>query len=287
MRIGSIPWALLAVAPSAMATIVASQTFDSGTLNPEIGLFVWHPYNCCTPLDGCAIVCGDGRPSSIVAQGGVSRAGGYAAKLSCDVSDGRIAGANHRAKFQVGDAVTAPAERWYGWAIYIPADWQDTNAFHILTDWHVNSVMQPLQLNANTNFIQWEHYDQNQSQHVLWKAYDFDTMKGKWTDWIVHAYWSTDTSGNASTNGFFQIWRKIGSAAWVQILNWHPGQGDATVIPGGGYPYWDIGLNYTNSESRIIYADEAKMGDAHSSFAEVAPPSGAAPTIPKGLRITR
>src|SRR5512143_2386175 len=111
---------------------------------------------------------------SVTVAASPTRAGKYAYKLDARAGDPRIAGANHRAEVQAGGSVMG--EYWYGWSTYIPADWQNTSQFHLLTQWHVGSAMQPLQLVNNGDKIMWQHYEgfgDTAKMSVLWSG-DFN-----------------------------------------------------------------------------------------------------------------
>ena len=231
--------------------LVTTADAESGDLSQTKGA---EAYGCCS--------------YSVTIATSPTRAGKYAYKLDARASDPRVAGANHRAEVQAGGSVMG--EYWYGWSIYIPADWQNTSEFHLLTQWHVGSAMQPLQLVNNGDKIMWQHWYgfgtkggsgiTNATSTTLWTG-DFSAMKGKWTDWVVHANWQTNSSG------YFQIWMN-----GTKVVDWH----GTSVTPNGGSPYWKAGFNFQASESRVMYADEMRMGDASSSYDAVAPKGGTA-----------
>src|SRR5512135_2865691 len=227
--------ASLLILTAAHAALISADA-ETGDLSQTKGIGA---YGCCA--------------YSVTVAANPTRTGKYAYKL-----DARVAGANHRAEIQVGGSVMG--ERWYGWSIFIPADWQNTAQFHLLTQWHVGSAMQPLQLVNNDAKIMWQHYEgfpDTAKMSVLWTG-DFNAMRGKWTDWVVHANWQADSSG------YIQAWMN-----GKQVVDWH----GVSVTPGGGSPYWKCGFNYSAAESRVMYCDELRMGDASSSYADVALPS--------------
>lgn len=241
----ALPSMLLILSAAHAALTIADA--ETGDLSQTKGIGA---YGCCAYSVGIAL--------------SPTRTGKYAYRLDARAGDPRVAGANHRASVQVGGSVMG--EYWYGWSTYIPADWQNTSQFHVLTHWHVGSAMQPLQLVNNGDKIMWQHWygfgtvggsgTTNATLTTLWTG-DFNAMKGKWTDWVVHANWQTDSSG------YIQAWQN-----GTKVVDWH----GVSVTPGGGSPYWNCGFNFQAAESRVMYCDELRMGDASSSYAEVAPP---------------
>jgi Polysaccharide lyase len=189
------------------------------------------------------------------------RLGSYAVKMDTRVGDPPVAGGNHRAEVLVGDSVMG--EHWYGWSLYFPADWNEnlpysTGHWVNITQWHGN-VGVPLQLVASGNGIGFSH-NQQLTDSGLFPGTNIgtvDSMIGKWTDFVVHANWQTDSSG------YFEIWMN-----GTKVVDWH---GVTAPNNGGLNPYWKAGLYYGTNENRTIYVDEMRMGDSSSSFDEVDP----------------
>jgi hypothetical protein len=93
---------------------------------------------------------------------------------------------------------------------------------------------------------------------------DFSSMKGKWTDIVMHVKWT----GN--TDGFWKIWIRQGTADYVLKMD-HKGrtfwnnEGAGPNFKWGGYS--------GGGSNRSFYSDEMRIGDQDSCFDEVAPGS--------------
>jgi hypothetical protein len=98
---------------------------------------------------------------------------------------------------------------------------------------------------------------------------------GQWNDFVMNVKFSGAQSEN-DTNGFIKLWIN-----GEQILNLS-GQnffGEQTYGPYFKFGLYNSAWKYTDRwtgpSSRLLYHDEIKIGDANSSYAEVAPGSSA------------
>lgn len=103
-----------------------------------------------------------------------------------------------------------------------------------------------------------------------YKIADIDDLSGKWVDFVQHAKWT----GN--TDGFLTLWMKVGGGGWRKVIDYH---GRTWWNDEDAGPYFKMGA-YTGDPgwkgaTRVIYTDEYRLGDAGSTFAEVAPPAPA------------
>jgi len=169
---------------------------------------------------------------------------------------------------------------WYGWSTFIPADWQDTDAgFDIVNQFGAypskpgrkykcggigskisrrgGSLIFDLQRKGNSVDVECTNY-------TLAKVSE---IKGKWTDFVMHVKWT----GNK--DGFLKVWVKVGDGPYVQKIDY---QGATFWNDEGTGPYFKMGLykgstNFKGPAPRVVYTDEYRLGDANSSFGQVAP----------------
>jgi len=95
---------------------------------------------------------------------------------------------------------------------------------------------------------------------------------GKWTDWVIHVKWSYQS------DGFLQLWRD-----GVQVVD-RTGPNCSNDERGpqlslGVYKWpWRESFSFTsNTEWRLFYHDELRIGGAAASYEDVAPASGSPP----------
>jgi len=90
---------------------------------------------------------------------------------------------------------------------------------------------------------------------------------GGWTDWVFHIIWDWHNNGD----GLLQAWRN-----GVEVLNVEGGNCSNEIIKG---PYMSFGEykwawrdeTETNSESRLFYFDQFRIGDSTASYDDVKP----------------
>jgi hypothetical protein len=90
-------------------------------------------------------------------------------------------------------------------------------------------------------------------------------MRGFWTDFVMHVKWT----GNS--DGFLKIWARTNNGPWKIRLDY---KGATFWNNEGSGPNLKWGLYAGSGGSRTIYTDEMRIGDAESSFQEVAPGGG-------------
>ncbi len=100
------------------------------------------------------------------------------------------------------NGLTTPnVDYWYGFSMYFAQDFQPDYSFEIYSQWFVPGTITggPLMSLAtksdsggtiNHNSLRLTH-----DKLGLIATADLSDLKGKWTDWVVHARWSTSASG--------------------------------------------------------------------------------------------
>ena len=228
--------ACLAVTGSVRAAIVDVMDAEAGALNQTA-----HTQACCA--------------DSLTLVSSLKRAGQQSVKSYVRGTDPPFA-AHRRAEALIGRSVSG--QYWYGWSVYLPADFQPDDNWHVITQWHtVPPIMQPLQLNVHGTHWTWENWIgiQPSAQYNVLFNEDFTADKGKWVDWVVNVNWSS------GADGFIRIWKN-----GTQIVN-----RSGPVTYQGSNVYWKVGLVYDTSDTLTMYFDEMRMADANASYAEVAP----------------
>jgi hypothetical protein len=178
---------------------------------------------------------------------------------------------------------------WYGWSVFIPSDWKDTDAGHdMLNQWHVypaNNKNFSKACGAAGSFLA---RGRNGNKEVGGDSVDFflqhagdstviecnkfplgkvSQMKGKWTDFVMNVKWT----GNK--DGFFKLWMKTGNGSYIQKVDY---KGRTFWNDEGTGPFFKMGdykgdPNFKGPAPRTLYTDEYRLGNDKSSFDEVAP----------------
>ncbi|PSB44125.1 hypothetical protein C7B80_21870, partial [Cyanosarcina cf. burmensis CCALA 770] len=179
---------------------------------------------------------------------------------------------------------------WYGWSVFIPENWQDNDeGWDILNQFAAyptkkgrkhpcggvgskisrrgNAVIFDLQRNGGSVDAKCTHFP-------IAKVAE---LRGKWTDIVMNVKWT----GN--NDGFLKLWLKAGNGSYVQKINY---QGPTFWNDEGNGPYFKMGLykgdpNFDGPPNRVVYTDEYRLGDANSSFEQVAPEGSQDTTTPE------
>jgi hypothetical protein len=169
---------------------------------------------------------------------------------------------------------------WYGWSIFIPSDWQDTNpGFDIVQQFATFPTRRGRRfpcggngskISRRGNSLILDFQRQGNSVDVECTSYPLvrvSEIRGQWADFVMHVKWT----GN--TDGFLRIWTKVGNDSYVQRLDY---TGRTFWNDEGDGPYFKMGLykgdpNWDGPAPRTVYTDEYRLGDDRSSFEEVAP----------------
>jgi hypothetical protein len=173
---------------------------------------------------------------------------------------------------------------WYGWSMFIPSGWQGSDGGHdIVNQWATYPTTKRFATacGANGSFLargrggSGERVDfllQHAGDSAVIECNKFplakvSQMKGKWVDFVMNAKWT----GNK--DGFVKLWMKIGNESYTQKVDY---QGRTFWNDEGAGPYFKMGLykgdpNFKGPAPRYLYTAEYRLGNANSSFAEVAP----------------
>jgi hypothetical protein len=158
---------------------------------------------------------------------------------------------------------------WYGFSIFLPANWQRDRKGSIMAQWHARVGRQvPNFPNAALYVLDdkwWFRTNWNTrgdtSRIAGWRKKSFrlgPVRKGVWTDWVLHGKWSTKRDGRI---GVWQDGR--------QVIDHH---GPTTYVNDTG-PYFKMGLYHptwrhadakvpAGSKTLVSYADAVRLSCA-------------------------
>ena len=208
------------------------------------------------------------------------RAGNVAFKHTVSNS-GERAEINLR-KVDIGDT------RWYGWSMYVPADYTPDGLGLIV---HQHTLYPPkegrnlrpvcgaaghhLTIGSDGGLsYALQHQGGSDTECETFKIFDsLDQYKGKWIDFVMHAKWT----GN--NDGFFKMWVRDANSTWDKEnptvdysgATWWNDEGAGPNFKMGAYT-GDPGRS--GNKARVIYTDEYRRGSAQASFNDVAPGGG-------------
>lgn len=209
------------------------------------------------------------------------RAGKYAIRNDLTYEDFKTYGdsRNRRSEIYHENVGRPGEERWYGFSVYLPKDWEN-EMFDIVMQIHNHpdpgeGAKSPI-MTLETEGKNWKVNDRFDREKIskpanhgaggtitsnrLWEGpYEVE----KWTDWVFHVKWSLDD------DGLIEAWKD-----GVKVVE-HKGP--------NGYndeqPYYmKIGVykpayRVTAPPHRVIYHDEVRIGNEKASYADVAPPA--------------
>lgn len=169
---------------------------------------------------------------------------------------------------------------WYGWSMYIPSDWQDTNeGFDIFSQWATYPTPRngKFTCGANGSYmvrngknVVFKFQHKGDSADIQCDRYTLATIsniRGKWVDFVMQVKWTGDK------DGFLKLWMKTGNTSYTQKVDY---QGRTFWNDEGEGPFFKMGEykgdpNFKGPAPRYLYTDEHRLGDSNSSFEEVAP----------------
>ncbi len=183
---------------------------------------------------------------------------------------------------------TAPvgSERWYGFSIFIPADWvANRRKDEVVAQWHASPDRDkgepwrspPLAVRTKGNGWEvtciWDSKPLSiprvEGSTTIWRG---NIAKGRWTDWVFHVRWSY------GDDGLVEVWKN------GELLKHREGP-NCYNDKGGLYFKWGI---YHTLENRVLYNDELRIADGKAGYEAVAPPGSRLPVaLAVRKRLTR
>lgn len=169
---------------------------------------------------------------------------------------------NSGTRSEVTFPTTTNLNRWYSYAVYFPsADYKYDASGEVITQWHQGGGATPaLCLRTESNHIY---------LRVMGNIWiDFGLIdKDKWHSYVMHVKHSS------GTDGLVEIWRD-----GTKVLS-RKGQNMYKVTGDLRNPNWKLGIyksawndsKTTQTNKRVLYFDEIKMGNENSTYAEMEP----------------
>ena len=177
---------------------------------------------------------------------------------------------------------------WYGWSIFIPSDWKDTDAGHdMLSQWHTHPSSKTFgkACGAGGSFLargrdgkrsagggSIDFFLQHAGDSAVVECQKFplakvSELRGKWVNFVMNVKWT----GNK--DGFLKLWMKTGDSSYAQKINY---KGRTFWNDEGTGPFFKMGNykgnpNWKGPAPRTLYTAEYRLGNKNSSFADVAP----------------
>ena len=233
--------------------------------------------------------------------------GAYAARFELHQTDRQVGnGKRSEVVFASGKlGVIGGPDEWYGFSLYLPPGYViDTypmnylgmGAFEMLAQWHshpdTDEVPPFPPLALMTDKGHWKVINRYSGAAMLQspvdgvtKLYDLGPYApGAWTDFVVHIRWSCRDAPPLAER--CQSMPQGGAAIWKdgkQLVNYtgptaYNDKARVFLKTGVYKGMWKV--HTTHVRERVVYQDEFRIGDATSSYAEVAPPGRPGPQPP-------
>jgi hypothetical protein len=172
---------------------------------------------------------------------------------------------------------------WYGWSMLLPEDFDFKGSKTIVMQLATYPSPRNGRFPAGANgpfmhidadgkmvfHLQHQGDDRDSVCDRTPIAGDVSKLRGRWIDFVMHARWTGDP------DGFLRFWFRVGDEPYVQPIDY---KGRTWWNDEDKGPYFKMGLymgdpGWKGPPERTLYTDEYRLGDADSSFEEVAPPS--------------
>ncbi len=222
----------------------------------------------------------------------ITRRGKYAMKSFIDRQNSAV---SYRSEAAIKGWSKVPrGEFWYGFSVYLPADYVADPIWEIVAQWHNypdTSLGETWGLNPpislHTEGGVWKLSTIWDSRAVTVKPYEGthsyalgEYKTGAWTDWVFHVKWSPKADGR------LQVWK---GGTKVIDKSGPIGFNDAIV------PYMKVGIykGWKDRQTpvgvvstRAVYHDEVRIAGAGATYADVAPGGGRhRPLAPTAVRL--
>lgn len=178
-----------------------------------------------------------------------------------------------RQEFRVGNDTRNGDRRWYGFAIYVPSNYEDEETINFQTGAPPDPGESqkrggpPLGIsNDGERFELIRQWDTNRittPETIRGTSYDLGAIrKGQWNYFVINVKWHP-------SNGFLKVWRDndpVGKPR-VNVTGGTNRNDGGNILFGGGI----YDGNHTRQQDLLLHYDNLRMGDENSSHAEVYP----------------
>jgi len=198
-------------------------------------------------------------PYSITRSDEVARSGKYSIRYELHINDEDVANSKRAESARATDDESSLTERWYGISYYLPKDYVSDVCPELITQWQsLKGVSPPLALWTNNGIWQIVQFGK---EHTDLGAYE----TGKWTDFVFHVKWST------GSDGLVEVWKQGNKVFSITNANSYPDYNTGNYMKNGIYKWgWKKGYP-TNTEKRVLFIDDVRIGDESASYDDVAP----------------
>ena len=213
------------------------------------------------------------------------RAGKQAIKFTLNKSDPDVA-SSKRAELKRG-TVPANSEEWYGFSLLLPLNYTADPSYEIIAQWHEYPDKNlgetwrtpPLYIKTQKGKLYLQRrWDPNKVtknntpgsgggiESILIGPY----KTGEWTEFVFHIKWSY------KSDGLLEVWQNGNLIVRKAGPNTYNDQVGPYFKMGVYKPEWKSNPSMSNTTQRVVYFDEVRVGNASTSYTDVA--SGASPT---------
>jgi polysaccharide lyase-like protein len=204
-----------------------------------------------------------------------------------------------RAEFEKWNLYSIGDAQWYGFSVYIDPAWKDSTSDPngaVLAQWHStkDSCDQASYANltiryketTNSWIVKTDSDSNACSTSTSYTRQEWSVgsaAKGVWVDWVIYVKWSYQS------DGILKVWKNGQLVLDKTGPNAFNNAGKGGFLKWGVYKSWWSVKTPAATDILIAYYDSLKVGDANSSYNDVAPnPSSSGissllPNQPSGL----
>ena len=203
-------------------------------------------------LGGCC-------PYSITRSDQVARSGKYSTRYELNINDDDVAKSKRAEAARASDDESTLSERWYGASYYLPKEYVPDICPELITQWQSRKgVSPPLALWTNNGIWQIVQFGKS---HTDLGPYE----TGKWVDFVFHVKWST------GSDGLIEVWKEGKKVFSTTGENTYTDFDTGNYMKNGIYKWgWKKGYP-TNTDKRVLFIDDVRIGDESASYEDVAP----------------
>jgi len=207
------------------------------------------------------------------------RAGKYAVRFELHKDDPIVAN-SRRAELTLKREPKVKVERWYGFSIFLPEDYQQDPTPEIVTQWHASpdrddgEVWRSPPLAVQTQGGNWNISWRWDADRIM-KRNRPDGAKsenlgkyetGVWTDWVFHVKWSWES------DGLLEVWKNGKKVIHYEgPIGYNDKRG--VYFKTGIYKWvWKTTRERdpSTTTTRITYVDEVHIGSEKAAYRDVA-----------------